>query len=74
MPEKFACNCGFTFFTNEVFQLNIKGEVLISRSDCFACLQCGRVYYAQNERVWLVEESEDEVKEEARENDALPNI
>jgi hypothetical protein len=56
MPEKFKCTCGCEFFTNNIYQLKKTGEVLTSRSDWFACLKCGKVYVAKNNKVSEVKE------------------
>lgn len=56
MHEKLKCECGNTFFTNNIYQLTPNGEVRVSRSDWFACLKCGKVYHARNNKVEEVKE------------------
>lgn len=56
MPEKFKCECGCLFFTNNIYQLTKIGDMLVSRSDWFACLKCGKVYHARNNKIEEVKE------------------
>lgn len=56
MPEKFKCKCGGVFFTNILFQLKANGDPYSSTSDQYACLKCGKVYHAKNNKIEEVKE------------------